>query len=56
MSVLERAVRDLVIANRILASEDVVDAYGHVSLRHPEDPGLYLLSPDSGAVPGMRIK
>jgi len=29
---------ELVIANRILATEDVVDAYGHVSVRHPDDP------------------
>ena len=35
---------DLVIANRILAKEDVVDAYGHVSVRHPDDPSRYLLS------------
>jgi len=27
-------ITELVIANRILAHEDVVDAYGHVSLRH----------------------
>jgi HCOMODA/2-hydroxy-3-carboxy-muconic semialdehyde decarboxylase len=38
------AVRDLVAANRILASEGVVDAYGHVSMRHPEHPDRYLLS------------
>lgn len=44
MSELERAIRDLVIANRILAKEDVVDAYGHVSLRHPERPDRFLLS------------
>ena len=44
MSDLDQARRDLVIANRILAREDVVDAYGHVSMRHPEDPGRYLLS------------
>lgn len=41
---LERAIRDVVIANRILAQEDVVDAFGHVSLRHPLDPQRYLLS------------
>jgi hypothetical protein len=29
--------QDLVIANRILAKEDVVDAYGHVSIRHPDN-------------------
>ena len=44
MTDLDQARRDLVIANRILAREDVVDAYGHVSMRHPEDPGRYLLS------------
>ena len=44
MTGLERAIRDLVIANRILANEGVVDAYGHVSIRHPEKPEHYLLS------------
>ena len=44
MSVLDGAIRDLVIANRILANENVVDAYGHVSVRHPEKPDHYLLS------------
>jgi ribulose-5-phosphate 4-epimerase/fuculose-1-phosphate aldolase len=32
------------LANRILANEGVLDAFGHVSLRHPNDPGRYLLS------------
>ena len=41
---IERARRDLVIANRILAREDVLDAYGHVSLRHPDDPESFLQS------------
>ena len=44
MSEFEPAVRDLVIANRILANEGVVDAYGHVSIRHPLDPRRYFLS------------
>ena len=44
MNDLDQARRDLVIANRILAREDVVDAYGHVSMRHPKDPERYLLS------------
>lgn len=35
---------DLVIANRILAREGVVDAFGHVSIRHPDNPEHYLLS------------
>src|SRR5215472_15601855 len=44
MSVLEQAFRDLVIANRILAHQGVVDAYGHVSIRHPTNPERFLLS------------
>jgi ribulose-5-phosphate 4-epimerase/fuculose-1-phosphate aldolase len=44
MSEVDLAIRDLVIANRILAHEKVVDAYGHVSLRHPLNPEHYLLS------------
>ena len=35
---------ELVTANRILAREGVVDAFGHVSVRHPEQPGRYVLS------------
>ena len=35
---------DLVVANRILANEDVVDAYGHVSMRHPQDPKRFFLA------------
>jgi ribulose-5-phosphate 4-epimerase/fuculose-1-phosphate aldolase len=44
MTERELAIRDLVIANRILAHEGVVDAYGHVSVRHPLYPERYLLS------------
>src|SRR3954469_7415108 len=44
MDDLQSAIGDLVIANRILAKEEVVDAYGHVSIRHPNKPDHYLLS------------
>lgn len=44
MSDLDRTIRDVVVANRILANEEVVDAYGHVSVRHPEHPDRYLLA------------
>jgi HCOMODA/2-hydroxy-3-carboxy-muconic semialdehyde decarboxylase len=40
--------RELVIANRILANEGVVDAFGHVSIRHPDEPGHYLISRSLG--------
>ena len=36
--------RDLVAANRILAREGVVDAFGHISMRHPDNPERYFLS------------
>jgi ribulose-5-phosphate 4-epimerase/fuculose-1-phosphate aldolase len=32
------------LANRMLGNEGVLDAFGHVSVRHPTDPGRYLLS------------
>ena len=35
---------DLIVANRILAMQGVVDAMGHVSVRHNRDPNRYLLS------------
>ncbi|MDX3907641.1 MAG: class II aldolase/adducin family protein [Pigmentiphaga sp.] len=41
---LPNLIRDLVTANHILADQGVVDAYGHVSVRHPGEPGQYLLS------------
>lgn len=41
---LELAIREVVIANRVLAHEGICDAYGHVSVRHPHYPERYLLS------------
>jgi ribulose-5-phosphate 4-epimerase/fuculose-1-phosphate aldolase len=36
--------RDLVIANRILAREAILDAFGHVSVRHPQDRQRFLMA------------
>src|SRR6516165_2277086 len=44
MSSLDHFIQDLVIANRILAREDVVDAYGHVSVRNPDNPKHFFIS------------
>ncbi len=41
---LAEARYQVALANRMLANEGVLDAFGHVSLRHPGDPGRYLLS------------
>jgi HCOMODA/2-hydroxy-3-carboxy-muconic semialdehyde decarboxylase len=35
---------DIALANRILAHQGILDAFGHVSARHPSDPQRYLLS------------
>ena len=35
---------DLVAASRILAQHGVLDAWGHVSMRHPKNPERYLIS------------
>lgn len=41
---LKDVIDDIVAANCILAAEGVVDAFGHVSARHPFKPDRYLLS------------
>jgi hypothetical protein len=41
---LAEARQELSTANRILANEGVVDAFGHVSMRHPADLNRYLIS------------
>ena len=44
MTALASVLDDLVAANRILAGLGVLDGFGHVSVRHPEREGCYLLS------------
>lgn len=41
---VEEAIATLVDGNHILARENVVDAYGHVSVRHPDRPDRFFLS------------
>jgi ribulose-5-phosphate 4-epimerase/fuculose-1-phosphate aldolase len=41
---IEELIDDLVTANHILYNEGVVDGFGHVSVRHPTRPDLFLLS------------
>ncbi len=40
----ERAIEQLVMANRILANEGIFDYLGHVSVRNPQNPGTFLIS------------
>jgi len=44
MPTLYDLIEDLVTANRILATQGIVDSFGHVSIRHPDNPQRYLLS------------
>ena len=44
MSKLDFILEELVTANRILANEGVVNSFGHVSARHPDNPQHFLLS------------
>ena len=37
-------VGDLVAGNHILASENILDGYGHISVRHPRNADRFLLS------------
>ena len=41
---LDQARYEVARANRTLANEGVLDGFGHVSMRHPDDPERYLLS------------
>ena len=43
-SSVETARDELARANRILTNESVLDAFGHVSVRHPNNPDQFLMS------------
>ena len=44
MADIDALINELVLANRILAGQGVVDAFGHVSVRHPDKPDRFFLS------------
>tara|TARA_Y100001934_G_scaffold78479_1_gene97511 strand:+ start:12828 stop:13583 length:756 start_codon:yes stop_codon:yes gene_type:complete len=44
LEISHAALKELVVANRILANEGVVDAFGHVSVRHPKNPERYIMA------------
>lgn len=44
MNKRQQLVNDLVIANRVLAHENIVDAYGHVSIRNPANPSTFFMA------------
>jgi ribulose-5-phosphate 4-epimerase/fuculose-1-phosphate aldolase len=48
---LIEVINELVAANRILFRQGIVDAYGHVSARHPQIPDAFLIA--SGKAPAL---
>src|ERR1700681_4348708 len=50
---LAEARQELAIANRVLANEGVLDAFGHISVRHPGKPDRFF-TPRSGAAELMQ--
>jgi HCOMODA/2-hydroxy-3-carboxy-muconic semialdehyde decarboxylase len=44
---LSEARAELALANKIAANEGVLDTFGHVSMRHPDNPQRYFLSRSS---------
>ena len=44
MANLNQLKEDLVTANRILAANNVLDSFGHVSIRHPDNPEHFLMA------------
>jgi ribulose-5-phosphate 4-epimerase/fuculose-1-phosphate aldolase len=51
MNVPAGPARELALANRILYDHGIVDGLGHASMRHPDDPDLFLLS--ANRAPGL---
>jgi ribulose-5-phosphate 4-epimerase/fuculose-1-phosphate aldolase len=46
-------VEELVIGNRIIFDQKIVDAFGHISVRHDKDPSKYLLA--RNLAPGLVV-
>ena len=44
VSARSKLIEDLVAAYRILADHDLLDGWGHVSVRHDKDPNRYLMA------------
>jgi 3-hydroxy-2-methylpyridine-4,5-dicarboxylate 4-decarboxylase len=40
----DQAIKQLVMANRIVANEGLLDGFGHVSIRNPDNPGTFFIT------------
>jgi hypothetical protein len=55
----ETTLSELALSYRILVNERVLDAYGHVSIRHPKNPNRFLMARSGEVAPayvGSRAK
>lgn len=50
---LHAALRQLIRANHILHQQGLVDAFGHISIRHPENPAWYLIAAYDPGAPAL---
>jgi hypothetical protein len=44
---------DLALSYRILVNQGVLDAYGHVSIRHPKKPDRFLMARSGELAPAL---
>lgn len=49
-SSIRQALAELALGNRIAANEGVLDTFGHISMRHPDNPRRYFLSRSSAPI------
>ena len=47
----ETTLSELALSYRILVNERVLDAYGHVSIRHPKNPNRFLMARSGEVAP-----
>src|SRR5208337_2035572 len=47
----EATLTELALSYRILVNQGVLDAYGHVSIRHPKDPNRFLMARSGEVAP-----
>ena len=48
---IQQLLEDLIIANRIIYQQNVVDAFGHISVRHANDADKFIMS--ASMAPGL---
>jgi ribulose-5-phosphate 4-epimerase/fuculose-1-phosphate aldolase len=47
LKIRKQCINDLIIATQILVNEQIIDGFGHVSVRNPEQSGHYFMTHDN---------